>query len=273
MVQYKTVLKGHKEEPYEREYRSNAYWKLGFYINKTVPDLKKYLATRGYRYPKGATKAVLMDAVGRCQRGLLSYETCNANELRAFCKVRNISSPPKPKTVSQLARILEQADDDATFPRFLELPAELRNKINEFHFRSYGEISTQHRQPPLTLVPQIRAEALPVFYKCVTFTWDLSMDTNFCFYAHTYTGSSYRLLNMPAGNMAQIRNFKLHWTRVSRGSMGATMRAVDFSVHMAQGSTATKTVDIYGKVDAQALQEIEDVVRSVNGKIEYEILD
>lgn len=99
------------------------------------------------------------------------------------------------------------------------------------------------------------------------------MDMNFCLYAYSYAGSSYKLLNMPVGNLAQIRNFKLHWTRVSRGSMGATMRAVDFSVHMAQGSNATKTVDIYGKGDEQALREIEDVVRSVNGKIGYEILD
>lgn len=42
MVRFKTVLKGHKEEPYEREYRSNAYWKLEFYINKTVPSSSNF---------------------------------------------------------------------------------------------------------------------------------------------------------------------------------------------------------------------------------------
>lgn len=270
MVQYKPVLARHKKEPYDRGYRCDTYWMLGSYINRTVRELKEYLAAHDYRYSKGATKAVLIDAAGRCQRGLLSYERYDITELRTFRQVRNISPRSRPKTAPQLARLLEKADDEATFPRFLELPPELRNRVYEFHFRDYDEISTRHRQPPLTMVPLIRAEALPVFYKSVTFTWDSSLDTNFCINKHKFTGDSHNLLMMPVHNLAKIKNFKVHWTQVSRGSRGVTNRHVEYSVHLSEGSKATKTVTFVGKDGKPMPQNVEGVIRSRLRRVGYE---
>jgi hypothetical protein len=84
MVHYKDP-KGRKEEPDDRKYRRDEYWKLGFYTDKTTRELKDYLGAHDYYCPKGATKDKLLKAVYRCQRGLLSYEKYNAEELRAFC--------------------------------------------------------------------------------------------------------------------------------------------------------------------------------------------
>ena len=92
----------------------------------------------------------------------MSYEGRSVDELRAFCKARGL--PAKATTASRLARALEKADDLATFPRFLDLPAEIRNIIYELHFHDFDPFRGQHAQPPLTLASkQLRSEALPLF--------------------------------------------------------------------------------------------------------------
>lgn len=273
MVQFKRDggLGVGKEEPYERGYRKNRYWKLGFYTDKTALELKSHLAAYDYKCPKNASKAELLDAVGRCQRGLLSYEKCSVDELLGFCLARKLSLPSERMTVPRLARILEDADDevDATFPRFMELPPELRNMIYELHFRDYDEISTEYCPPPITEVSRIGAESLPLFYKNVSFTWDLSLDTNFCIYAHTFTGDSHSLTRMPAADLARIKNLKLHWTRVSHGARGLTNRYVDFSVEISQLNNVKKiATDMDKRVEPES-QQIEDVIHLVLREIGY----
>lgn len=203
-----------KKEPYDHKYRKDRYWKLGFYTDKTPRELKEHLAANGYQCPGNANTDRLMRAVGRCERGLLSYGKYSADELRGFCLARKISLASKRMTVPRLALMLEDADDnvEATFPRFMKLPAELRNRIHEQNFCDYDEIDTEHEQPPIA---HVIAESLPVFYKCVTFTWDLSLNTNFCFDEHDFMSDSYNLTKIPAADLAQIKNFKLHWTVVS----------------------------------------------------------
>jgi hypothetical protein len=262
-----------KEEPYERGYRKDRYWKLGFYTDKTALELQEYLSEHGYQCPKNANKNQLMDAVGRCQRGLLSYGKFSAHELRGFCLARKVSLPPERfrMTVPRLTRTLEHADDkvDATFPRFMELPAELRNSIYELHFRDYDEISTEHDLPPITQVDQIGEESLPLFYKCVTFTWDLSLDTNFCIYEHTFTGDSYNLMNIPADDLAQIKNFKLHWTEVSRGAGGFTNRRVKFSAEISQLNNVKKMAMVIGIGVEPESQKVKDAMTLVLREIGY----
>jgi hypothetical protein len=66
--------------------------------------------------------------------------------------------------------MLEDADDQLSFPRFFELPPEIRDLVYGHHFSGHETMKHKHHQPPLTLASsQLRAEALPVFYKCVTF--------------------------------------------------------------------------------------------------------
>ena len=268
-VEYKVAPPGRKEEPYDRDYRCDTYWKLGFYEDKTPGELKDYLAEHNYQWPKNADKGALMEAVGRCQRGLLSYERCRADELRAFCVARKVALPTKKTKVSDLREMLRTADDEATFPHFMELPAELRNRVYELHFRDYDEISTRHQQPPITKVPQIRAEALPLFYRCMTFTWDLSFNEDYCIYRHLFTGDSHTLTKMSAAKLAQIRNFKLHWTRNSRGAGGDTNRRVNFSEEVSQGNTTKKMAKLVGKRFTPLPQEVIDVMQMLLRDIGY----
>ncbi|KAM0711510.1 hypothetical protein Q7P35_000876 [Cladosporium inversicolor] len=257
-----------KEEPNERGYRKNKYWKLGSYTDETAPELKSHLAAYDYKYPKNASKAKLLDAVGRCQRGLLSYEKCSVGELLGFCLARKLSLPSEGLTIPRLARILETADDDvdATFPRFMERPAELRNRIYELHFRDYDEISTEHDQPPIT---EASPESLPLFYKYVTFTWDLSLDSNFCIYEHLFTGDSSNLTKIPEADLAQIKNFKLHWTNVSRGARGFTHRRVDFSLELSQLKNVKKMDTIFRNRVEPESQEVEAVIKLVLCEVGY----
>jgi hypothetical protein len=174
--------------------------------------------------------------------------------------------------VPSLVRMLEKADNpdkEATFPQFMDLPPELRNRIYELHFRDYDEITTQHHQPPLTEVPLIRAEALPLFYKHVTFAWGLSLDTDFIIIAHTFTGNSHTLTRMPAVNLAQIKNLKLHWMQISRNARGKPDRKVDFSVEMSQCKSVKKMDIDLGKLIEPLSQEVEDVIYLVLHKIGY----
>ena len=258
-----------KKEPYDHGYRKDRYWKLGFYPDKTPHELKEYLATNGYQCPINANADRLMKAVGRCQRGMLSYEKYSADELRGFCLARKISLPSKRMAVPRLALMLENADDDveATFPRFMELPAELRNRIYELHFCDYDEIDTEYDQPPIT---QVCAESLPVFYKCVTFTWDLSFNTDFCIYEHDFMGDSYNLTKIPAADLAQIKNFKLHWTHVNYVARGDRQRSVDFLVEISQVNNVKKIDTFFGRRVESESQDIKDAVQLLLDEIGYE---
>jgi hypothetical protein len=77
---------------------------------------------------------------------------------------------------------LEQADEDATFDRFSELPPEVREQIFEQYFDSLnnylGGVSIPGGQPPIALASrQARLEALPLYYSrclfrdCVSGNW------------------------------------------------------------------------------------------------------
>ena len=71
-----------KEEPSNHGYRRDRYWKLSSYTDKTPRELKAHLAAKGYQCPQNANKDKLTEAVGRYERGLLSYEKYSADELR-----------------------------------------------------------------------------------------------------------------------------------------------------------------------------------------------
>lgn len=110
----------------------------------------------------------------RHQRGFLSYERLHIRELRLFVKQRGL--PRTAITTAALRAQLEQADEDATFNRFSDLPPELRQQIFEHHFDSFdvsrNHLSTPGGQPPITLASrQTRLEALPLFYSRCRFNF------------------------------------------------------------------------------------------------------
>lgn len=133
---------------------SNSYWKLGLRKDKKARNIIEYLKDQGYRCRDNASRAVALDAVGRLQRGLMSYEGLSVPELQSLCRAKGLSS--KAKTASRLARALEKADDNATF-RFLDLPAEFRNMIYEFYISDLPDIRGLHKRPPSHLFRECSA--------------------------------------------------------------------------------------------------------------------
>ncbi|GAB7330334.1 hypothetical protein MBLNU13_g01969t1 [Cladosporium sp. NU13] len=76
----------------------------------------------------------------RHQRALLSYEGLTVGELRLFVVQRGLSSTTAAKaTAATLKARLEQADEDATFNWFTELPPEIRQQIFEQDFESLNK--------------------------------------------------------------------------------------------------------------------------------------
>lgn len=123
--------------------------------------------------------------LNRQEKELMTYNNCSYEELLKFCVQRHIPVPekkvpipssgssgkPEEETESskkELMRILMEADENRTFPRFTELPPEMRNLIYEFSYEFFEEDSTPNEirtPPPIAQVSRlIRAEALPLFY-------------------------------------------------------------------------------------------------------------
>jgi hypothetical protein len=204
MVQFKPTVVCRGAEKHD----SNTYWMFGSPVLRRAPEMHQELEGRGYPCRRYDGEAVLADSLARLERGLLCYKRCNASELRLFCENRDIST--KAATVSRLARILEDTDDEVSFPRFFELPLEIRVVVYEHHFNGYEAMAHKYHQPPLTLASsRLRGEALPVFYKCVTFEWAFSFDLQKNLY---FTNTSCELVMMPDASLAQIKNFSVLWT-------------------------------------------------------------
>jgi len=72
---------------------------------------------------------------------------------------------------ASIVRDLEFADDEATFDRSFDLPAELRMLIIDYHFNSFKGISDTGPQAPLCQASrQSRDEALPRLITRCTFS-------------------------------------------------------------------------------------------------------
>lgn len=64
-----------------------------------------------------------------------------------------------------IINLLEEADEDATFDQFLELPPELRNYIFMLQFQTFDPFTLgQPLSPPITTVcRQLRQETISLF--------------------------------------------------------------------------------------------------------------
>jgi hypothetical protein len=152
------------------------FWKLDSGGDHPRYFLLEMLEDRRYTC-KSRAKVRIQEHFVRCQRGLLSYEGLPFRELKLFIKQRGIPvTAGKKPSLSSLKAQLAQADDDLTFDRFCDLPPELRQKIFQQYFDSFGQYRDSidcYRfarpacagQPPITMASkQTRREALPLFY-------------------------------------------------------------------------------------------------------------
>lgn len=216
--------------------KTDNYWKLGLYHcnNMTVKSLTDFLKMGGYYCRANISRSDAIEAIGRYQRGLMSYDGLSVAELRAFCKARGL--PGNGMTASRLARTLQEADDLVTFPKFFDLPPEIRNIIYELFYRSLSNFYDKHVQPPLTMASrQIRAESLSLFYECATFDMfaqcvpsppgrSTSVGMRSC---------TKSLMYMPAANFDRIKTFNLFWTKhLAKRRRGNGDKVVKIVIHM-----------------------------------------
>lgn len=233
----------------------NSYWKLGLSEDQSARKMIKYVEDHGYRCRGNASKAVALDAVGRYQRGLMSYEGFSVSELQSLCRAKGLSS--KAKTASRLARALEKADDNATF-RVLDLPAEIRNMIYELYISDLPSLGQCHLQPPLTLASRVlRAETLPIFYGCATFLFTVLSDT----YTTALSYGANSMTKMPTANLSQIKNLRLAWREV--GDCWSGRRTYEYlTLHLTPRNTVDKTISITGSVLVQQGTHVADALRA-----------
>ena len=153
--------------------RPRDYWKLRDGRSLDAYILRHELETENFFVFKNTSKSRLMVLFVRCQRGLPSYEGTPLRDLKRYAVQRALPPPAKRETTLGAAKArLEQADDEATFDRFSDLPPELRQMIYAFYFKSFHRfgLSIHKNQPPITRASrETRRESLPLFYEYCDF--------------------------------------------------------------------------------------------------------
>ena len=147
---------------------SNEYWKLDSGNRLRSRGLRENLAEGNFAVLKSVNNTRLRALYVRFQRGLLSFEGMPSHELRFYAAQRGLTVAPT-ATPNSVKAQLEQADENATFDRFTDLPPEIRQLI----FQYYMDSTLANRkpksiyQPPLTMTSRmIRRETLPLFFDC-----------------------------------------------------------------------------------------------------------
>lgn len=85
-----------------------------------------------------------------------------------MCHQRVLQLSDRVKKKAEIIALMEVADDDCMFARFLYLPPELRNRIYQLHFETFEALS-RPSPPPLSKVSrQLRQETLVLFFQTCT---------------------------------------------------------------------------------------------------------
>lgn len=132
---------------------------------------RSLLRGRNYAFKRGTSPTKLAYMRSRSDRGLMSYYGRSVAELRTYCKQRGIGNT-EGKKKEDLVAVLEDADENLTFPRFLDLPPELRILVYEYSFDVFNhewernaKNALQLRPPPVASVCKLlREETLSLFY-------------------------------------------------------------------------------------------------------------
>lgn len=169
---------------------------------------------------KATSTARMRERFIRCQRGLLTYEKLTSRDLELFTAQRGLPvRSDQETTVAALKAQPEQADDEATFDRFLDLPPELRRLIYAHYFKSlnrpvpYGSHDHHKRQPPVTLASrETRPQSIPLFYESCVFSVEtmwLPRDLPRSFNGAVSPDSSAFIRNTSTHDFAHIKSLDL----------------------------------------------------------------
>ena len=244
------------------------YWKLdsGTRTTKNTKDQILEVLTPNDQYLKSRSIARIRELYVRHQRGLISYEKVTVRELRSFAMQRGLTSTSTAKPTKAILKAqLEQADDDATFDRFSDLPPELRQQIYKQYFASFNNsprgASEPGGQPPITLVSkQIRLEALPLFYSCYRFRFSpIGRSTANLWYNKLFVRSTL------VDNFARIRFLELSRFRYEHHYH--TLLWISISISLNEDECSTK---ISEAICLRGFENMKAAVDRVNGLLMLE---
>ncbi|EME46936.1 hypothetical protein DOTSEDRAFT_33455 [Dothistroma septosporum NZE10] len=170
----------------KHEHCFTGYWKLDRRFQTwDTWQMRQYLVWAGYFFSSGTDTARLQNLCTRAERGLISNDRLNHDQLLRLCVQREITIPPKTNhRILALRTLLEAADNQpCTFTRFALLPTEIRLIIYDFHIawlRTRLNICDLQpvsptdwhfvAPPPLAQVSRaLREEFLPEFYDTMNF--------------------------------------------------------------------------------------------------------
>lgn len=195
----------------------NRYWKLDSGTALSVSFLRSYLSEASFTTPKRITKSRLIELYIRCQRELLSYESLSLRELQNFAAQRAVPIGTKSTlhSLEALKKLLEKADNEATFERFSELPPELRLMVFSHYFDSLVVRETPYKhQPPITLVSRtLRRESLPLFYERCNFTAGANYDTRTIPFKIVPDVHAALFMRNTYANFARVRSLRLEFRK------------------------------------------------------------
>ncbi|CZT19157.1 uncharacterized protein RCC_05003 [Ramularia collo-cygni] len=164
-----------------RLYFREHWWKLNDQSNRQSDARLTslgfgFLSTRNFACIRKTSWSRVAYLCTRAQRGMISYDKRLIGDLRQFCKERDFQMFKNLKK-KELIELLERKDEEATFPRFMELPPELRIMIYEHSFDTSIDHSGSSQWQEwrassfYTIPPRVtyaskalRQESLPIFY-------------------------------------------------------------------------------------------------------------
>lgn len=246
----------------------------------------KHLTKRDFAFPKEGD-LYLSYLCTRAQRGMISYHKCTRTELRNFCKQRKIHISKRQNFTNEeiqtvlskddLRDVLEYGDEHATFPRFLELPAELRMMVYDHSLEVIEEPKNQRwreeafnlEPPPITSVSRLlRQEALPVLYSSGILKIDMTKDNN---YREPHTVTEFFGI-APLAIVEAVRHFEIIVSRGDRDRKNTVSWTID--LHHADNGTSyslrrTSTAKWVPKDKRANLEEaLQKMLRSMESKVE-----
>ncbi|KAK3615453.1 hypothetical protein LTR22_027432 [Elasticomyces elasticus] len=160
----------------KRQNSHDQYWRLSAFAVASKNDLLPFVNKGGYTaLAKTITKDTVLGYAFRIECEQLCYFRCSDAELKRFVKDRGIDTPEGRFRRSAIIEVLEHADEELAFTKFLDLPPELRTIVYDYYLAVFPEVLRNPVQPPLTRVCRLlRTETLPMFYQRTTFQVRLS---------------------------------------------------------------------------------------------------
>ncbi|KAK3653233.1 hypothetical protein LTR56_004769 [Elasticomyces elasticus] len=205
MVQYRTNQRAYS--PRSEEARD--WWKLDDRQDVTRNDARSILQKRGFAHIKSSTKPRFVALLLRSDRGLRSYEKCSKAELLELCLAQgHARSDTRNVSKADLIALLENHEPD--FPRFMELPPELRLHVYEQHLASFESVGLCVPTPITAVCQTVRTEALPLFFDTHRFLFDAEN-----LWAVSPAGPN--LADLPDSAFSQMRKLRLKGLSVEEG--------------------------------------------------------